>query len=443
MIKNFKSIGSVPIALDLKPLTILTGPNASGKSTILEAIAVMAQSTRFTSLPKSLERSVTDGELIRFPNLEAISHKGRSSTFEIEVGMSLTKAEQRAISTKASLLNYLYRYTPKDEHVWHKFSLGEKRQKIMEITRYKASDKTYRTLISTPNIRRIIGRTLPMADYNTKDILADEVFRPKGEGSIFFSKEDTAKSKEDYVRMLNSELERCTKYVEIIKEKLRRVFFISTLRGRIEFNVPVAQEVPSWIGPNGERLVELLSAIFSQRKYASIADNIVNWSNKFGIASLKAGWRGKNTLGSDFEDSVLRSSLDLPLASYGSRQVLTVVTQIFWSQPNDVIMIEEPEISLHPQSQVILQELFAEGVAQKKQIIITTHSPLMLLALSKVIGSGNISRDDVAVYEIKKHEYGSSAHALKIDKRGYIENWVPSFKTVEDELFGKWAESFD
>ena len=37
-IENFKSIGR-RIELELKPLTILVGPNASGKSSILEALS--------------------------------------------------------------------------------------------------------------------------------------------------------------------------------------------------------------------------------------------------------------------------------------------------------------------------------------------------------------------------------------------------------------------
>ena len=42
-IKNFKSIGEPGVDLELKPLTLLVGPNGGGKSSILEAIAVASQ----------------------------------------------------------------------------------------------------------------------------------------------------------------------------------------------------------------------------------------------------------------------------------------------------------------------------------------------------------------------------------------------------------------
>ena len=41
-LRNFKSISESGIEIDLKPLTVLIGPNASGKSSILEAIGIFA-----------------------------------------------------------------------------------------------------------------------------------------------------------------------------------------------------------------------------------------------------------------------------------------------------------------------------------------------------------------------------------------------------------------
>ena len=43
MIENFKCIKSLEV--ELAPLTIFVGPNGSGKSSILEALALMSQST--------------------------------------------------------------------------------------------------------------------------------------------------------------------------------------------------------------------------------------------------------------------------------------------------------------------------------------------------------------------------------------------------------------
>ena len=62
VIKNFKPIGEKGVALDLRPLTLLVGPNGSGKSSILEAIALMAQSVGHSALLHS-------GGLLQYPSI--------------------------------------------------------------------------------------------------------------------------------------------------------------------------------------------------------------------------------------------------------------------------------------------------------------------------------------------------------------------------------------
>jgi len=71
-IENFKSIGEPGVDLELKPLTLLVGPNGGGKSSILEAIAVAIQ-------------DAPGGTLTNFQSWEAIVHKpnGTKATTEL------------------------------------------------------------------------------------------------------------------------------------------------------------------------------------------------------------------------------------------------------------------------------------------------------------------------------------------------------------------------
>ena len=45
-VRNFKAIGPKGVYLDMAPLTLLVGPNGAGKSSVLEAAALLAQTTR-------------------------------------------------------------------------------------------------------------------------------------------------------------------------------------------------------------------------------------------------------------------------------------------------------------------------------------------------------------------------------------------------------------
>ena len=105
-------------------------------------------------------------------------------------------------------------------------------------------------------------------------------------------------------------------------------------------------------------------------------------------------------------------------------------------------MIEEPEISLHPQAQVDVLEMFAEAIKQDdKQIIATTHSHIMLQALGYAVHKSWLEREDIAVYHVEKGKTGTKAKLLPLGKQGYIKGWVPSYSKVEKQLLREWAKT--
>jgi len=228
---------------------------------------------------------------------------------------------------------------------------------------------------------------------------------------------------------------------ELAKE-LAKAYLISAPRGIIPIETKMGPD-PTWIGKEGQNLIYILSKIYGQSKYKSIQQKISNWSEKFGIGYITAGLKKGSILGADFEDPRLKKIFDMASASYGSRQLLTMITQIFWSNPGDTLLIEEPEISLHPESQVLILELFAEAVRERKQIMCTTHSPFFILSLSKVIGKKMLSKKDVAVYHVEKGTEGTETRQLELNDRGFVRGWVPSYMDVENKLFNGWAETLD
>jgi hypothetical protein len=222
----------------------------------------------------------------------------------------------------------------------------------------------------------------------------------------------------------------------------RKVFFVSGSRG----NVPIKEDGASaghqtpdthhpTPGTHGENLLTCLGNLFGSNEYSDAAARIVNWAESFGISELKAGLRPEGGRGADYIDPDLHVTLQMALASTGARQVLTVIAHLFGSEPGSLILIEEPEISLHPEAQVKLVEMFAEVINQGKQLILTTHSHYLLLALTEAVQRKLIKSEEVSVWEItKQSEKGTVAKELPITEEGVIKGWVSSFAKVDAQL---------
>ena len=266
-------------------------------------------------------------------------------------------------------------------------------------------------------------------------------FKPCGYNSLSIFEKKIFEANEPITDDLSTMLNQAQELLTDIRSALEnKVVFISSTRGIIPEEIATG-DIPDNVGKQGENLIQLLARIFGTLEYKDTAEKIAKWAGRFGINELHAGWHGANELISEYLDPSFGVVLNLSSASQGSRQILSVITQLFWSRPGDIIMIEEPEISLHPGSQVLLTELFAEAIAEGKQIIIATHSEFLPLALRRPIKSGLLTLDDIALYHIKKEEEGTIAEKLDLTEAGYVRGWIPSFAEIEEDLLEEWIET--
>ena len=221
-------------------------------------------------------------------------------------------------------------------------------------------------------------------------------------------------------------------------ELIGRYFPLSSVRGNVPTETQTNRNI-TWVGVHGERLLDVLAVIYGQRTHDKAAAQITYWANKFGLTGLKAGFWGSNRLSADYRDNALKTSLRLALASSGARQVLTVISQLFWSPPQSIIAIEEPEISLHPKAQIDISALYSDVLKAGKQIIATTHSSLMLLAIMSAIQKQLLRAEDVVIYHVEKRRgTGTLVKNLPINKQGRTNRWIPSFAKEERRLLQEW-----
>lgn len=101
-------------------------------------------------------------------------------------------------------------------------------------------------------------------------------------------------------------------------------------------------------------------------------------------------------------------------SGYGVNQSVPSVVLGTLSAPGTLVMIEEPEIHLHPVMQRKMTRILAEIANEDKQILMTCHSDHIVLALKKLVNEKLLSPDDVKIYHYERPERESQITEVKI-----------------------------
>lgn len=119
---------------------------------------------------------------------------------------------------------------------------------------------------------------------------------------------------------------------------------------------------------------------------------------------------------------------------FGVSQVLPVVVQSFYARPASTVLMEQPELHLHPAVQAQLADLFVaaitareEGEERGVQLVVESHSEHLLRRLQRLIAEEKLSEDQVALYFCYPGSEGSAIDRLEVDTFGDVLNWPPDF----------------
>ncbi|PSW39602.1 AAA family ATPase [Photobacterium leiognathi] len=97
--------------------------------------------------------------------------------------------------------------------------------------------------------------------------------------------------------------------------------------------------------------------------------------------------------------------LDITDVGFGISQFLPIIVQSLRCPKGSIILIEQPEIHLHPKMQTWLMDCLSEiALSEEKKIIIETHSDVMIkrLQLRMIDSEFPISREHVGIYNLER-----------------------------------------
>lgn len=142
--------------------------------------------------------------------------------------------------------------------------------------------------------------------------------------------------------------------------------------------------------------------------------------------------RVRSTTGADF---------NLVDVGYGVSQVLPVLVDCTVSK-SQLLLLQQPEVHLHPRAQAELATFFARLITKKtdRTLVIETHSDFLIDRLRMDIRDGitPLRHDDVAILYFERIGDSVTIHKIDIDPYGNIVSAPPSYRNFflreEDRL---------
>lgn len=183
------------------------------------------------------------------------------------------------------------------------------------------------------------------------------------------------------------------------------------------------QIIYNMMGIQGEYAYSMLGA--SKAMKQDLHERVGDWYERFFD-----GWR--LSVDGDhrpyFEIKLEREDVSTNLVDVGEgmNQALPLIVRANMNKPHSLVVIEQPELHLHPAAHVNLATLFAESAKKYNQrFIIETHSENFILRMRNIIVNQQFdyTPDDVIIYWVDDTEEGKMLMEITIDENGRLSDW--------------------
>ena len=222
---------------------------------------------------------------------------------------------------------------------------------------------------------------------------------------------------------------------------LRDLYYLGPLRASPSRTYARSGAQPVDMGQSGEFVVDALLSSrerdmrIGQRhlsKSPAIDLHVASWLKRLGLVrdfrveELAEGSR-------IFEVKVRKSGSSaealLTDVGFGVSQILPVLVLCFYVPRGSTVLLEQPDIHLHPSVQAGLADVFIDAWKRcKVQILFESHSEHLLRRLQRRIAEGKIKEEDVSLFFCSAGESSTSSIShLEVDRLGNISNWPKDF----------------
>lgn len=132
---------------------------------------------------------------------------------------------------------------------------------------------------------------------------------------------------------------------------------------------------------------------------------------------------------------------------FGLTQVLPIIVAVLTAARGDVLLIENPEVHLHPAGQALMGMFLARAASAGIQIILETHSDHVLNGMRRAVKSEIVTPENVFLYffNARYSLNDTTAQVMNplLDRHGNVDRWPAGFFDQFDrdaDYFAGWGE---
>ncbi len=386
--------------IELKPVTMLLGTNSSGKSSLIQSLLLLKQTV--LSPDRTIHLNLGGDEvndLFNFGDFDNLLKHGTSSPRQFSLNLTFKATCSSRI--KEGTFRCSYGQT----------SAGGIAVQELQLT---TDSRRFRA------IRR---------DRGAYSLLVDDETQPRGKGRHFAPERSIALPAEA-IALLALDGPVIEDLSLAIRRELENIIYLGPLRRKPERDYVWNKSKPGDVGSDGHRAVDVLlaSALSKGDEQNEIIAGVSSWLARMKVADkLEVRQLGRSTR---YEVVVHRDGVAANLrdVGIGISQVLPVLTVAHFAPPGSTVLLEEPEIHLHPLAQSVLAELFVEISRRRKvQFVVETHSEHLFRRMQTLIAQKKTNTQNCAMLFVERNKADAVLRPLDVDKFGSVKNWPVNF----------------
>ena len=471
-LENFKSFKKLP-ELKIKPITILCGTNSCGKSSILQSILLLKQTVESKNPNQTL---LLNGRFVHLGTFNNILFKHNLEN-NIVLDFSFKLANRGFFpSTPRQMRQMPYKFFLRDlvseeslriknaeYFIQLKISLKTSKTPQSKILKpISVNNLTFRVETKLPNKEIIPEANI---EINLKENELYEI-RWKNIRSRIRRKDNnqfgkaTAKIKfanllPISVDLLNESIEdKKIPEIDFIFYKLNNLFqsiftsftYIGPLREEPSRRYIYEDEIVE-IGIKGENAAYIYLAeqdkyiknqfyydennnsFFKNQENQKLSQALTSWLNLMKITDLRAEPTNEIIYLNLNSSSADETRVNIADVGFGVSQIFPIVLEGLRMLEGNTLLLEQPEIHLHPNLQMQMADYFISLALSNKKVIVETHSDHIVNRLvRRIIEDDKFNlKNLIGIYFIKSTENGSIYEEVCIDDKRGIINWPTDF----------------